>query len=268
MANTRFGNDLEGFGLQLCCRAGNKLASPKDMHKKLFILIFALTLTTATLALGQSDSLQTNQNVSKLPRRPKPKAACCKEDVPCTVLAIKTGLLGDLAMIPNIGIEIPLGCHVALTASWHGAWWENTRSCFCWKTYGGDIGLRCYMGDHNIYNRMKGHHLGLNLQGYTFDFCLGRGRNADGNEARTYGIQAPSWNWGADLEYGYRFSIARNLYLDASMGLGALWGTYHLYKPIDTHFVWQATKKHCYWGPTRLELSLVYHIQKGGKRHE
>lgn len=182
--------------------------------------------------------------------------ARCTEQVPNTAVALCTGMVSDLAMTPNIGIEIPLSCIMSVNASWYGAWWENTAKAFCWKLYGGKIGMRGYLGRHTILNKMTGHHIGVNFMAYTFDFCLG-GK----------GVQAPVWNWGAELEYGYKFPIARNLYLDAHIGVGAMWGAYHTYTPMDSHFVWQDTRQHCYWGPTTLEISLFYHFQKH-RRHE
>ena len=75
------------------------------------------------------------------------------------------------------------------------------------------------------------------------------------------------------MEYGYSLPIAKVLNLDFTLGLGYHWGIFEEYLPIDGHFVWQATKKRQYIGPTKLEVSLVWLLGhgnvnqgKGGKR--
>lgn len=187
------------------------------------------------------------------------KPAYCIERVPCTAVAVRTGILSDIAMIPNVGVEVPLGCRWSVLASWHGAWWGNNNP-FSWKTYGCNAGARFYLGHRTIYTRLSGHHIGVCMQAYTFDFCL--------HQSEPQGIQAPGWNWGGCVEYGYSTNIGGNFFLDAIVGLGALWGTFYTYSPRDGHSVWQQTRNHAYFGPTMLELTLSYHFQKGGQRHE
>lgn len=220
------------------------------MSTRFFTFIMLLFWAQALPAAGE-DPAQDRQRT--MPAR-------CIEHVPCTMLAVKTDLVSTLSLIPNIGLELPLGCNFSAGASWRGSWLEDCSKNLCWKCYGGAFALRWYPGLHTIYTRMQRYHIGIEMQAYTFDFSLGKLNGA-------VGVQAPQWNMGACMEYGYRFPITRNLYLDASLGLGALWGTYFEYTPMDTHFVWLATKRHCYYGPTKLELSLVYHIQKGGRHH-
>jgi hypothetical protein len=67
--------------------------------------------------------------------------------------------------------------------------------------------------------------------------------------------------------------IARRLNIDFTIGVGYVGGKYYDYKPIDGHYVWQATKKRRWFGPTKAEISLVWLIgrgnsnkQKGGAR--
>ena len=80
-------------------------------------------------------------------------------------------------------------------------------------------------------------------------------------------------NWAAGVEYGYSLPIARRLNIDFTIGLGYMGGTYYEYTPIDNCYVWQATKQRHWWGPTKLEVSLVwllghgnFNAGKGGER--
>ena len=80
-------------------------------------------------------------------------------------------------------------------------------------------------------------------------------------------------NYSTGIEYGYSLPIAKKLTLDFVIGLGYWGGNYYEYVPIDNHYVWQATKKRNWFGPTKAEISLVwllgrgnYNSKKGGER--
>jgi hypothetical protein len=61
--------------------------------------------------------------------------------------------------------------------------------------------------------------------------------------------------------------IGRRLNLDFSIGLGFQDGEYKEYLPMDDHYVWQATHKRHWWGPTKAEISLVWLLGHGkGKK--
>ena len=77
------------------------------------------------------------------------------------------------------------------------------------------------------------------------------------------GYQMPHFGFGGGVEYGYSAPIARRLNLDFSLGIGYQGGTYHEYVPIDNHYVWQSTRKRNWFGPTKLEVSLVWLIGRG-----
>ena len=65
------------------------------------------------------------------------------------------------------------------------------------------------------------------------------------------------------VEYGFSLPIARRLNLDFVIAGGYNWGIFEEYIPVDGHFIWQATKNRRYFGPTKLEVSLVWLIGRG-----
>jgi hypothetical protein len=69
--------------------------------------------------------------------------------------------------------------------------------------------------------------------------------------------------WGAGLEYGYAMPLARRLNIDFNVSFGYLGGTYKEYVPMDSHYVWQATKRMAYFGPTSIGIDLVWLIGRG-----
>ena len=174
------------------------------------------------------------------------KAKECKLPI---YMSLQTNLLYDAILIPNIGVEIYLGANFSLDVNWNYAWWRINKSHYYWRTYGGDLALRWWFGRSSRIKPLTGHHIGAYGQMITYDLEFGKG-----------GVLADRWSWAAGLEYGYSLPIAKRLNLDFTLGLGYHWGEYDEYKPIDGHYVWQATKHRQYMGPTKLEVSLVWLI--------
>lgn len=177
-------------------------------------------------------------------------------------MAVKTNLLYDAALVPNLGVEFYLKKGWSLSANWMYAWWKSDRKHRYWRVYGGDVSVRKYLGRRAAEKPLTGHHLGLYGQILTYDLEWG-GR----------GYLGDRWNYAAGLEYGYSWPVARRLNLDFAIGVGYLGGEYKEYVPMDNHYVWQATKQRHWFGPTKAEVSLVWllgrgnvNAGKGGKR--
>ena len=175
-------------------------------------------------------------------------------------MALKTNMLYDLALVPNIGIEFYLGRGWSLGGSWMYAWWKTDTSHIYWRTYGGELDLRKYFGRRASEKPLTGHHLGLYGQALTYDF-----------ETGGKGYQS-KFSYGAGIEYGYSLPVGRRLNIDFGIGIGYLGGEYKVYNPIDSHYVWEKTRQRHWFGPTKAEISLVWLIgrgnynEKGGKR--
>lgn len=177
-------------------------------------------------------------------------------------MGIKTNMLYDLGAIPNIGAEFYLGANFSIVGNWQYSWWKSDKKAWYWRTYGGDVALRYWMGKASRNKPLTGHHLGLYGQMITYDFEVGgRGYIADSGFGKDKSEDGTlGWNWAAGLEYGYSLPIARRLNIDFTLGVGYHWGNFKEYLPIDGHYVWQATKRRQYIGPTKLEVSLVWLI--------
>ena len=177
-------------------------------------------------------------------------------------MGIKTNMLYDVAAIPNIGAEFYLGANFSVVANWEYSWWKSDKKAWYWRSYGGDVALRYWMGKAAKEKPLTGHHLGLYGQMITYDVEVGgRGYIADSGFGKDKEANPNlGWNWTAGLEYGYSLPIARRLNIDFTLGVGYHWGYFMEYLPIDGHYVWQATKRRQYIGPTKLEVSLVWLI--------
>ena len=141
------------------------------------------------------------------------------------------------------------------------AWWKSDRAHNYWRNYGGELDVRKYFGNRAAAKPLTGHHLGLYLQGLTYDFELG------GTGYLSY------LSYGVGIEYGYSLPIARRLNLDFGIGVGYLGGEYKVYDPIEGCYVWRETRQRHWFGPTKAEISLVwligwgnYNEKKGGAK--
>ena len=169
-------------------------------------------------------------------------------------MSLHTNMLYDLALVPNGGVEFYLGRGWSVAGNWMYAWWKSDRKHNYWRIYGGDLAVRKYFGRLAKEKPLTGHHAGVYGGIVTYDFELG-GR----------GYLGDRWSWHAGVEYGYALPIARRLNLDFSLGLGYLGGEYKEYLPIDDCYVWQATKRRRWFGPTKAGIALVWLIGHGNE---
>ena len=174
--------------------------------------------------------------------------------------ALKTNLLYDAALVPNVGAEFHIGRNWSVGGNWMYAWWKNDASGWYWRIYGGDIHVRKWFGKKAEEKPLTGHHIGIYAQTLTYDFCTG-GRGYMGGEPGGNIWDRASFAGG--VEYGYSHPVGRRLNLDFTVGIGYLGGRYHEYLPEDDCYVWQTTKNRKWFGPTKAEVSLVWLMGKG-----
>ena len=182
-------------------------------------------------------------------------------------MAVKTNLLYDALVLPNLGLEFYLGRGWSVAGNWMYTWLKSDSRHRYHRIYGGDLEVRRWLS----YGRkpLTGHHIGLYGQLLTYDLEWG-GK----------GYLGDRWSYGGGIAYGYSAPIGRRLNLDFTIGIGYLGGEYFEYVPkgwCETHqrecYLWQATRQRRWFGPTKAGVSLVWLIghdnvntKKGGKR--
>ncbi len=178
-------------------------------------------------------------------------------DLPESVpkFAIKSNMLYDVLLVPNIGIEVPIGNRWSVAADWQYGWWKTDRTHDYWRIYGGGIEGRYWLGDRADYKRLAGHHISLYAQALTYDFEFG-GRGRMGGKPK--GTLWDKASLGIGIGYGYAHSFSRHFKIDFSIGIGYLGGEYQEYHPDGGCYVYDATKHLNYFGPTRAEVSIVW----------
>lgn len=170
--------------------------------------------------------------------------------------ALKSNLLYDALLVPNLALEASIGSGWTLGAGGMLAWWSKDAKHRYWRIYGGDLEIRKYFGTLSKSKPLQGHHLGIYGDFLTYDFEFG---------AKGYQSKA---TYAAGIKYGYSHPIANRLNLDFALGIGYLHSNYKTYVPRDGCYVYQETKKRKWLGPTQAEISLVWLLGKGNTNNK
>ena len=174
-------------------------------------------------------------------------------------IAIKTNMLFDLALAPNLEIEIPLDRlqRWSLMAEWWSPWyiWKNNSHSYQMLTLGAE--LRYWLGERKNRSTLTGWFAGIYGAWDKYDL-----------EWKSVGDQGRVWSAGVSGGYSWRLSEHWNL--EASLALGYITGTRHHYNGEfnDEHLIWKYDADMRYFGPTKAKLSIVWLLwkKKGGCR--
>lgn len=183
-------------------------------------------------------------------------------------MGLKSNLLYDALLLPNIGAEFYVGKGWSVTADWMYGWWDRDKTHFYWRAYGGTLGVRKWLGKRAAEKPLTGHHIGVFGGIVTYDFELGGTGYMGGIPGRTLWDRC---NYMGGIEYGYSLPVARRLNIDFSIGVGYLGGKYYKYVPKDGFYEWRSTHQLNWVGPVKAEVALVWLIgcenfNKGGRR--
>lgn len=210
------------------------------------------TIETDTLTFLQSGK-------TMYPQR-NPVAASCRRR---PLLALKTNLLFDAALMPNVEIEVPVGKRWSVNGEYAFPWWQFDRGKYCMQVLMGGLEGRYWLGSRKSREDrevLTGHFLGLYAGGGKYDLQWGE-----------KGYQGEFFI-AAGVSYGWATRIARHLHLEFSIGIGLLRTDYRHYHARDNYqtLLWQENGKYTWFGPTKAKISLVWllnrRVKKGGSR--
>ena len=218
-----------------------------------------LRTTVLYVYFDREEPLQTALDVTS-----KARSECFETTAPVLTsklrtpfyISMKTNMLYDLLLIPNIGAELYLGKQWSVAVNWMYAWWKKEKRHYFWRTYGGDFEVRRWFGSKSREKPLSGYHFGFYGQLLTYDFML----NKDN------GFQGDRWTYGGGIACGYSHPVGQRLNIDFTAGIGYLTGEYKKYLFQDDGYQWQATKRHHHFGPTRAEISLVWLIDNNNHK--
>lgn len=170
---------------------------------------------------------------------------------PVTVTALKTNLLFDAVMAPNVTLEIPLGKHFSVQFEDIFPWYANGyKQCYQLWVMGPEVRY-WFKNPANRDEKLRGHFVGIygysglyDFQNY-FDMCY----------------QGEIWSAGAT--YGFSFPIGKrekwNIEAAASVGYSNI-KYQHYYPSLNYDRLIRDVNKAGrvkYFGPTNVKVSLV-----------
>lgn len=173
---------------------------------------------------------------------------------------IRTNMLFDALAVPNLGVEFYIGKDWSIGGGWMHAWWSHDPPHRYWRLYGGELNIRKWFGKAAAAKPLTGHHIGLYLQALTYDFEWGGKAHMGGMPGGNIYDLA---HLGGGIEYGYSLPVKRRINIDFSIGLGYIGGKVHEFVPDGDRYLWTATKRKNWIGPTKIEVSLVWLIGCG-----
>ena len=172
------------------------------------------------------------------------------------LFAVKTNLLFDAALMPNIELEVPIGKRWSLNGEYMFPWWLINDDRYCLQVLMGGLEVRYRPGRRSGRDVLTGHFIGLYAGGGKYDLQWDKN-----------GYQGEFFI-AAGVSYGYAHSIARNLRLEYNIGIGMLRTDYRHYHSRDNHrtLLWQENGEYTWLGPTKLKISLVWLITGKNKK--
>lgn len=172
-------------------------------------------------------------------------------------VAIKTNLLHDVTLTPNLGVEIGMAPHWtfdlsadandwALKYDGEKRYWKRWtvipefRYWFCQKFQGNFIGLHLIGGQFNVGNI-----------GFLPNFLNNRFKDLKDERWKGWGV-------GAGISYGHSWVLSTHWNIEAEIGIGWIYSRYDRYLADKPSVKIQNDKVHNYVGPTRLAVNLEY----------
>lgn len=168
-------------------------------------------------------------------------------------LQLRTNGIYDLAASPNLGLEIQTDLGIAWQLDYIGAWWNSDTRHHFFSNYAFQTELRYYLESKQESFPYVGHHIGAYGQLATYDFEFGGTGYLSRNLDNTYGF---------GVSYGYAKRLSKWFSIDFTVGLGYFSSKYDKYDPKadDTGYYRTDTRKLTFFGPTKLEVSLVWNL--------
>ncbi len=190
---------------------------------------------------------------------PTPAPAPEQEKKPIR-FALKTNLLFDALLAPNIELEVPIGNRWSVAGEWIFPWWVTKNNGYAFQLLSGQVEGRYWFGEREKVPQLTGWFAGLYAGGGLYDL-----------QWKNNGYQGEFYI-AAGLSGGYAHTINKkgNLRMEYSLGLGYLSTDYRYYEGQlnNEYLVWRHNGRYTWLGPTKAKVSLVWYFdwKRGGKR--
>lgn len=168
-------------------------------------------------------------------------------------VGIKTNVLPDAALSPNLGVEIGLARQWSLDLTGELNLWPINKHY--WKHWLAQPEIRYWLCD-----RFAGHFFGLHALGGQYNLGnLHNGITFLGTKfSNLSDYRYQGWAAGAGIAYGYAWILGKHWNLEAEIGIGWLYSKYDKYSCATCGKKLASGLHHNYVGPTKLALNFVY----------
>lgn len=167
--------------------------------------------------------------------------------------ALKTNLLYDAALMPNLELEWRMNSQWSLAVEGALAWWKKDAKHKYYRIAMVSPEIRRWFNTRGPWHGM---YAGLFAGVGKYDLENG-GTGYMGNDCYMVGFS-----------YGYMWPIGRTLSLEAGIGAGYMYTRYKEYNPFEGHYLYQRTKTLNYFGPLKLKFSLAWRFNDINKPHK
>lgn len=168
--------------------------------------------------------------------------------------ALRTNLLADVVLTPNIGLIVPVSNKLSVEGDFAYSHWR-TGNLFALQLARGGVGMKYWFGPRKE-RKLTGWNAGLYaLYCGRFDVQWRDGWQGDGF-------------WSAGLSAGYAAPISKRLSLEFLVGAGYLRTSEarHYHRPEQGHLMWQKTVRHAGRVTlTKAQINLVWSLRKNPK---
>lgn len=167
---------------------------------------------------------------------------------------IKSNLLSDAFLNPNVGVEVGLASKWTLDVSGQINGWTLSHDRR-WKHWAIQPEARYWLCD-----RFGGHFFGAHVHGGQFNMGGFDGKiNFLGTDARKLkDTRFQGWFVGAGVAYGYAWLLSRHWNLEGEVGVGYSYTRYDQFRCSGCGKRIETGRPHHYVGLTKLAINLVY----------
>lgn len=168
-------------------------------------------------------------------------------------VAIKTNLVSDALLSPNLGLEFGLKPHWSLNlVGQMNLWPVNDHK---WKHWLAQPEARYWFCEY-----FAKHFIGIHALGgeYNFGFIKNNINFLGSDFSNLTDYRYQGWAVGGGIAYGYAFLLGKHWNMELELGIGYLFTRFNKYDCKDCGKKIEGPKDHNYFGPTKAAVNLVY----------
>lgn len=168
-------------------------------------------------------------------------------------VAVKTNLIPDGFLSPNLGVEVGLAPRWSLDLTGQLCFWDVNKHL--WKHWMVQPEARYWFCE-----RFAGHFIGVHAIGGEYNFGNIRNKikflGSDFSQLTDYRFQG--WAAGAGIAYGYDWILSDHWNLEAVIGIGWMYTKFDQYNCFNCGKKVASGLHHNYFGPTKLAINIEY----------